>query len=138
MHKPFPSPRPTLRTLGIIPVPGMVLMCDFDGYVAPEMIKNRHVIVISPKTINALGTMVVVPVSSIEPKPVAKYHVHFAANSYACFTPGEQHWAKCNMIAHVRYDRLDRVKANGAWCTPSISDAHLAEVRSAVRHAIGA
>jgi uncharacterized protein YifN (PemK superfamily) len=138
MHQTAPKPRLNFKSLGIIPDAGMVLMCDFNGYVAPEMVKNRHIVVISPKSINQLGTLLVVPVSSNEPKPLSKFHVHFPADCYPCFTPGEEHWAKCNLVAHVRFDRLDRVKANGAWCTPFVSNDHLSELRVAVRHALGA
>jgi uncharacterized protein YifN (PemK superfamily) len=116
----------------------MVLMCDFHGYVKPEMVKNRHVIVLSSKLINGLGTVVVVPVSKNKPVPVRQFHVHFPADCYACFTPSQEHWAKCHLVAHVRFDRLDRVIAGGKWCTPSISASDLAKVRAAVRHAIGA
>jgi uncharacterized protein YifN (PemK superfamily) len=133
-----PRPRPTLKTLGIVPEPGMVLMCDFHGYVEPEMVKNRHVIVLSSKLINSLGTVVVVPISKNMPVPFRQFHVHFPADCYACFTPAREHWAKCNLVAHVRFDRLDRVKANGVWCTPLVSAADLAKIRAAVRHAIGA
>jgi uncharacterized protein YifN (PemK superfamily) len=43
-------------------------MCDFDGYVVPEIVKNRQVVVLSSKGGNSVGTTLVVPISSKRPK----------------------------------------------------------------------
>jgi uncharacterized protein YifN (PemK superfamily) len=114
----------------------MVLMCDFDGYVVPEIVKNRHVVVLSSKGVNAVGTTLVVPISSKRPNPVSRYHVHFPCDCYDCLAPGTDHWAKGNLIAHVRLDRLDRVKAKGVWCTPLISEEDFRKIQGAIKFAL--
>jgi len=121
---------------GIIPEAGMVLMCDFHGYVKPEIVKNRHVIVLSSKLFNSWGTVVVVPVSSGAPKKASKVHFMIPANKYPCFRADEDQWVKGNLLSHVRFARLDRVKANGQWCTPKIDEKDLGQVCAAAAAAI--
>jgi mRNA interferase MazF len=48
--------------------PGIILLCDYSrgGFQAPEMVKRRPAIVISPRLRHRDGLCTVVPVSSIE------------------------------------------------------------------------
>ena len=120
----------------VIPSPGEVWMCDFAGYVAPEMVKLRRVVVVSPRNAGA-PIALVVPVSTTPPEPVQPIHVHFPRGSYACFGPVDT-WAKADLLAHVRFERLDRVRVHGRYIrTVSLSTRHLHDVRRAVLHAIG-
>ena len=125
-----------LHKFGIIPSPGMILMCDFDGYVAPEIIKRRHVIVISPKTQNQWGTCLVVPVSSVRPKQQSAVHVALDPTRYNCFDENREQWAKANLLAHVRTQRLDRVKNGGIWDTPQLHTDDYKKLQSAVHAAL--
>ncbi|MSP87809.1 MAG: hypothetical protein EXQ92_03200 [Alphaproteobacteria bacterium] len=121
-----------------VPEPGMVLLCDYDtGFRPPEMVKLRHCIVTSSKFQNKQGLCIVVPVSSVEPKPFLAYHFLFGANAYPFFKPDRSHWAKCDLISHVGFARLDRLLLNGQRATPKISDAHLTGVRHCVLSAAG-
>jgi mRNA interferase MazF len=54
-----------------IPDAGDVLMCDFStGFVPPEMVKTRRVIVLSPRNRARIpGTYIVVPISKTAPAP---------------------------------------------------------------------
>ncbi|HET7815522.1 MAG TPA: type II toxin-antitoxin system PemK/MazF family toxin [Candidatus Baltobacteraceae bacterium] len=136
---------------GVIPHPGDVYMCDFSGYIVPEMVKKRRVIVISPRNAGTAPLAVVVPVSSTRPDPPSNVHVRLPGeNIYRCFYGKQEVWAKADMIAHVRFDRLDRVRVpqldeHGAPIersaryipTVRLSAEHLQEVRVAVLHAIG-
>ena len=125
-------------TLQVYPKPGNVVMCDYQtGFREPEMVKKRHVIVVSPKLLNELGTCLVVPVSHIRPRPVLAIHHLFTSNLYGFFTPDRPQWAKCNMLSHVGYDRLDRVLLDGTWCVPSISDDDLLSIKCCVLSATG-
>lgn len=57
------------------PKPGMALMCDFNtGFVAPEMIKKRPVVVVSPRPRRSNQLCTIVPLSTTRPDPVEPYH----------------------------------------------------------------
>lgn len=91
------------------PKPGNVLMCDFRGYVAPEIVKIRPVVIISPAHLRRPGLVTVVPLSTTPPDPVELYHYRLRGNPM----PGSnalEVWAKCDLVATVRFDRLDRFK----------------------------
>jgi uncharacterized protein YifN (PemK superfamily) len=63
--------------LWFYPEPGMVLMCDFAGYVEPEMVKTRRVVVVSGRSrVTRLEDVVaiVVPLSMTEPLPARTWH----------------------------------------------------------------
>ena len=58
------------------PRPGTVLYCNFEGYVIPEIVKNRPVIVVSPKYLNRKGLYTVVPMSTTIVDPSVKTIMH--------------------------------------------------------------
>lgn len=92
----------------IYPKAGMVLVCDFHGYRAPEIIKRRPIVVISPNHLHRPGLCTVVPLSTTPPVPLEGYHVPLPA---ATVPGGERDcWAKCDLVATVCRDRLDRVR----------------------------
>lgn len=95
--------------LTFFPKPGYVLICDFAGYVAPEMIKVRPVVIVSPAHLNRPGLYMVIPLSTTAPDPVEPYHYKLLGNP----VPGSSEtevWAKCDMIATVSAERLDRIR----------------------------
>ena len=121
-----------------VPEPGMVLMCDYNtGFIAPEMVKVRHSIVVSPKIQNSQGLCIVVPISSVRPNPVLAYHYRFMPNAYPFFTPGRPHCAKCDMVSHVSHARLDRVQIRGKYESLKITAADLEAIRNCLLSAIG-
>ncbi|MBN1394766.1 MAG: type II toxin-antitoxin system PemK/MazF family toxin [Pirellulales bacterium] len=89
------------------PKPGQVLICDFNtGFRPPEMVKKRPVVVIS-KCRSQLVT--VVPISTVEPCPVEKWHHELQGLSLPVSLRRKRCWAKCDMVATVALWRLDRV-----------------------------
>lgn len=124
-----------LKTLGIIPKPRMMALCDFAGYVSPEMVKTRHCVVISPATVNAWGTVVVVPISTKEPRENSRVYVEIPADTYSCMKPGTKVWAKCHLVAHVRHARLDRLLDNGERCLPLVTQDDYDRILDGVRFA---
>jgi uncharacterized protein YifN (PemK superfamily) len=91
------------------PKAGYVLLCDFYGYVAPEMVKRRPVVVISPNHLHRPGLVTVVPLSTTVPDPICDYHYEMKGNPVpGSSKPGT--WAKCDMVAVVSVERLDRFK----------------------------
>lgn len=117
----------------------MVLICDFStGFQAPEMVKVRPVVVISPR--RRVGSIcTVVPLSSVAPTPFMPWHHQLSAGAYP---PARgSMWAKCDMVAAVACHRLDRVKIITAgkrtYHTFQVPDADMTAIRAAVAAALG-
>ena len=86
---------------------GSVLWCDFRGYIAPEMVKRRPVVVVARHKEN-MQLVSVVPLSTTRPDRMQAYHHHFAENPMPGAVGGC--WAKCDMVATVSLQRLDLVR----------------------------
>jgi len=121
----------------------MVLMCDFDtGFRPPEMVKRRPVVVLSPRRHNA-QTCVVVPLSTTVPEPAEVYHHQLDFESLPPLLRHSPVWAKCNMIAAVSLERLDRVRdgrdglGRRRFVARHITEADLVAIRQGVLFAIG-
>jgi mRNA interferase MazF len=99
-----------------VPDAGDVLICDFDGFKAPEMTKVRRVVVLSPRSrVTFPGTYLVVPISKTPPSRPEPHHCEFKPRSYHFFDQTESVWAKADMVCCVAAHRLDRVKINGRY-----------------------
>jgi mRNA interferase MazF len=118
------------------PRPGTVLICNFDGFREPEMVKARPVVIVSPHYIERYGLYAVVPLSSSAPEPVRPYHYRFAESR----VPGmpDAVWAKCDMVVSVAESRLDRVKVGrGVYKHGNISPEELDALRKCMKYALG-
>jgi uncharacterized protein YifN (PemK superfamily) len=121
------------------PGPGAVVICDFStGFRPPEMVKVRPVVVISPRR-RTTQLATVVPLSSTAPIPVEPWHYRLPPNVYP---PARGPiWAKCDMVATVSLDRLDRVRVKSGgtrtYQTFQLGDADLAAILTAVKAALG-
>lgn len=113
----------------------VVVMCDFAGFIEPEMVKTRPVVVLAKHKHNA-KLVTVVPLSTTEPFVLGGHHHRMTVNplpdkvDIAC-------WAKCDMVYTVSLDRLDRYKFRGnggvrEYVTPSIDEADFLAIRQAV------
>ena len=124
-------------SIAFIPKPGYVLMCDFTGYVAPEIIKVRPVVIVSPAHLTRPGLVSIVPLSTTPPNPVEPYHYRLNGNPI----PGSSEvevWAKCDMLATVRLERLDRIKVGrGNYQTANISMDQVRAIRRCVILSLG-
>lgn len=95
------------------PKQGEILLCNYNtGFVAPEMTKIRPVVIISPRLRRRADLVAVVPLSTTPPVNVERHHckIELARPLPAPFDSPAM-WAKCDMIATVARDRLDRFKA---------------------------
>lgn len=111
-------------------------MCDFQGYIAPEMIKRRPVVVLARNRRNR-QLVTVVPLSTTAPDPMEPWH-HRLVESPLPNAPGVLCWAKCDMVATVALARLDRCKVGrGAYVVPKLPEADVAAIRVAVAIALG-
>lgn len=117
------------------PKAGTVLVCDFHGYVVPEIIKVRPVVVISPNHMKRPGLYTVVPLSTTKPKPKEKYHVELLN---PITNDGSLVWAKCDLVATVREQRLDRCKmSRGTYQVFYLTKEQVEEIRKCVAISIG-
>jgi len=88
----------------------MLLICDFNtGFKAPEMIKRRPVVVISPRPRRSKQLYTIVPLSTTVPNPVEPFHHRMNSRSLPGKFAEKETWAKCDMLATVSLERLDRV-----------------------------
>jgi mRNA interferase MazF len=99
------------------PKQGMVLICDYSGFIFPEMIKRRPVVIVSPNSRKQQQLYTVVPLSTTKPIPIEAHRHKMSPLSLPGEYALEETWAKCDMIATVSITRFDRIKlskdANG-------------------------
>lgn len=120
------------------PQPGQILICHFGlGFRAPEMVKTRPVMVISPKTQIWTKLCIVVPISSLAPDPVEQHHYKLPKG----LVPDKKYkeaWIKGDTLMAVSSHRLDRVKIKPReYVVPVASPDVLKEVQKCVLHATG-
>ncbi|HEX4693272.1 type II toxin-antitoxin system PemK/MazF family toxin [Sphingomonas sp.] len=94
------------------PSAGELVMCNYDAVVIdPEMRKARPVVVVGPRLRRRGRLATVLPLSTTEPDPVENYHCRIElAQPLPPPFDSLVMWAKCDMIATVSLDRLDRFK----------------------------
>lgn len=113
------------------PRPGNVVMCDYRGFVVPEMVKVRPVVVIARNRRNR-RLVTVAPLSTTEPDRLEDHHHALARNPL----PGRERiscWAKCDMLTTVSLGRLDRYKVGrGQYAVPMLPAADFVAIRRAV------
>ena len=124
--------------LSFHPHPGHILVCDFRGYIAPEIVKIRPVMVVSSRLPHRSGLVTIVPISLTAPKFDVPYVVKLSRN----YRPDEDAeltcWAKCDLLANVALERLDRFKVGRRkYLAPKATDADLSLVRQGVAAALG-
>jgi uncharacterized protein YifN (PemK superfamily) len=127
------------------PAPGEIVLCNYGtGFISPEMVKLRPVVVVSPRLRQRADLVAVVPLSTSAPVPPESHHcsVILAVALPAPFDKTEM-WAKCDMVATVARSRLDRFRdgrvANGArtFRTGRVTAIQLIEIRKAILCGLG-
>ncbi|WP_431192291.1 type II toxin-antitoxin system PemK/MazF family toxin [Rhodopirellula bahusiensis] len=122
------------------PSRGEILFCDFEqgGFVKPEMVKNRPVVVVSRRT--GGQTCTVVPISGTEPEQNKPWHVLLSDGALPGAWATRTLWAKCDMVTSVGYFRLDRLKTrvNGkrVWQSKQMNRKDLDAVIIGIRSAL--
>ena len=126
------------------PTPGQLLICNFDtGFKPPEMVKKRPVVVISPRFRRRHPLCTVVPLSTKVPNPVEPYHHRMDPQSLPGNLARRETWAKCDVVAMVSLERLDRVlignRLDGSriYVAESVTADDLAAIRGCVAIALG-
>lgn len=96
------------------PSVGAVVLCMFpEELVAPEMVKTRPVVVISPRIPGRHDLATIVPLSTKEPEPFLAHHCEIPIRLMPKSLQAEatRVWAKCDMLYTFSLGRLDRFKA---------------------------
>jgi mRNA interferase MazF len=124
-------------TLAFHPRRGTVLYCDFTtGFVAPEMVKKRPVVVVSGTKHGMVCT--VIPLSTSEPTTIERWHHLITDISLPNALRHARTWAKCDMITTVALRRLDRVKdgvkvdGKTNYVAHRVSDADLLAIENGI------
>lgn len=89
------------------PDPGTIVVCDFTGFVAPEMIKRRPAIVVSPRFRQRDNLCSIVPLSTSRPKSICAYHCQIDLDPVlpAPYDAARM-WVKADMLNAVSFSRL--------------------------------
>lgn len=102
----------TGMALSYYPTPGEIALCNYGtGFVAPEMVKLRPAVIVSPRLRKKGNLVAVVPLSTTAPSPAEHHHCHLVL-TVPLPKPYDapQMWAKCDMVATVALSRLDRFR----------------------------
>lgn len=106
-------------------------MCDFCGFVEPEMVKTRPVVILAKNKRNS-QLVTVVPLSTTAPSLQEDHHHELSTNPL----PDKPHiscWAKCDMVVTVSLRRLDRYQiGRREFVVPTISDKDFLEIQRGV------
>ena len=120
------------------PKAGSVIYCDYKGFVAPEMVKKRPVIVVSKHKHNS-KLLAVVPISTTEPTEILDYHLEVDSQFCSANLSGDKSWVKCDMFNVVSLDRLNliRDKNSGQRSAPNVGETFLLRIKEAIRKVHG-
>jgi uncharacterized protein YifN (PemK superfamily) len=90
------------------PEAGTIVICDFRGFVEPEIVKKRPAIVISPRSRHGSRLSTIVPLSTSTPlKPECWHYLLDLNPPLPPPFDAPQCWVKGNMLYTVSHDRLD-------------------------------
>jgi len=124
--------------LSFFPRAGQVLMCEFNGFVAPEMVKVRPVIVVSPRLPYRSEIVAIVPISLTAPKHDLPFCFRLSKNYHPQEPDDLPCWAKADMIMNLGAYRLNGFKVGRRkWDYPQVSGEDLAGVRHAILCGLG-
>jgi mRNA interferase MazF len=125
------------------PETGTIVICDFRGFVQPEMVKTRPAIVISPRFRHRYGLCTIVPLSTKQPDPIMPYHYKLSLDE-PLPKPfnSDFHWVKGDMLSTVSFSRLSLPRLgkdeNGKriYVTKIIKDVDLFNIRKCILYAL--
>lgn len=126
------------------PEPGSILVCDFTGFIKPEMVKRRPVVVVSPRLRRRGNLCTVVPLSTTDPNPVEAYHYRLHTNPpLPAPYDSPSHWVKADMVYTVSFERLFLMHSSKGpggkrvYDQRVIDKADLIKIQAALLHGIG-
>jgi uncharacterized protein YifN (PemK superfamily) len=122
-------------SINFYPKPAQVLICNFEtGFVPPEMVKLRRVVILSSYQLNKRGICTVVPLSTTTPNKINDFHFVIQAGKYKFLSMQKDIWVKADMITTISIARLDRICVGKNFLSPSINNDDFNEIRRCVRN----
>lgn len=126
-------------------VPRTILLCDYSkgGFRAPEMVKRRPVIAVSPRLRHRTGLITVVPLSTTAPRQATNHCCKIRIHKPLPHFQEQECWVKADMIATVAFDRLDLFRTDRdhtgkrKYLTPKISELDFENIKACIRVALG-
>jgi uncharacterized protein YifN (PemK superfamily) len=110
-----------------------IVVCDFKGFVVPEMVKKRPCIVIAKHRENS-KLVTVVPMSTTAPATLEDYHCELVPCPIPGQPAGTRVWAKCDMVYTVSIDRLELWRsAPRVYVRIEVTDADFQRIKDGVR-----
>lgn len=127
------------------PDPGTLLVCNFDtGFIPPEMVKRRLVVVISPRLRKRDNLCTIVPLSTTAPASAQRHHCQIRMQPVLPHPwDTEWVWVKADMVYTVSFQRLDLIRGDKdyqgkrKYIKMSISPEDLQNVRTCVLEGLG-
>lgn len=129
-----------------MPKPGSVVICNYDsGFRAPEMVKTRLAVVISPRLPYRDGLCTLVPLSTTPPSRALRYQCKITLPiSPPPPFEGQEKWVKADMIATLSLNRMelpytarDKITGKRKFVKIQLDNDQLTEIYRAVLHAVG-
>lgn len=127
------------------PAPGLILICNYEtGFIVPEMVKRRPVVVISPRLRHRTDLCTVVPLSTTQPGTEREYQCLIKINP--CLPKPwdtEDCWVKADMLSTVSYKRLDLVRGpkdfqgKRKYIQRNVGADNLLKIHECILHALG-
>jgi len=131
-------------SLNYHPEQGTIVICDFKGFVAPEMVKRRPAVIVSPRLRNRGRLCSVVPLSTTPPSPVRPYHYKLHVDPVLPRPYSAKfHWVKADMIYTVSFDRLSLFfkgkdkSGKRQYDARIIDEADMLKIQEAMLHGLG-
>ncbi len=94
-------------SIQIHPEQGTILICDFKGFIDPEMVKRRPVVVMSPRLRQRGRLCAIVPLSTTPPSQIMPYHYKLHVDPVLPSPyDAKFHWVKADMLYTVSFERL--------------------------------
>ena len=125
------------------PMPGTVVICDFSGFIVPEMVKRRPAIVVSPRLRGRTNLCTIVPLSTTPPDKEQNYHYLLELKPHLPRPfDVDSCWVKGDMLYTVSYDRLNlphvkSVAGRRVYITRIISAEDLRNIRRCILFGLG-
>jgi mRNA interferase MazF len=123
---------------------GTIVICDFHGFIHPEMNKRRPAIIVSPRLRNRNNLCTIVPCSTNPPNQIMPYNYKLKLDEPLLPPPynSKFQWVKADMIATVSFNRLflpfvhKDAKGKREYVIKIIEDIDLRNIRECILHAM--
>lgn len=128
--------------LPYLPHQGEILICDFDdSALGAEMVKRRPVVVVSRHDAHRSQLCCVAALSTTPPQPPKAWHYFMPHLRVTGWSAEQGVWAKCDMLATVSLQRLNKPhvkhRSGRQYISHSLADEDMAAVLRCIRSYIG-